>query len=80
MHHAVKSRGAVLGTILGTVLGVGLLFFAPVSPAAAEDAPIVLAPHRAIYDLSLKETRNNSQIAGVSGRIVYDFSGNACEG
>ena len=40
----------------------------------------MLVPHRAIYDLSLGETRGNSQIAGVRGRIVYDFDGNACEG
>ena len=42
--------------------------------------PVVLVPHRAIYDLSLGETRGNSQIAGVRGRILYDFDGNACEG
>jgi hypothetical protein len=72
VHHVVKSAGAVLILTLP--------FFAPVFGAAAEDAPVVLVPHRAIYDLSLGETRGNSQIAGVSGRIVYDFSGNACEG
>ncbi len=73
MHHAVKSRDVILA--------LALLFLAPAwGAAAAEDAPPVLVPHRAIYDLSLAETRGNSQIAGVSGRIVYDFSGNACEG
>jgi EipB-like len=71
VHHVVKSAGAVLILTLP--------FFAPVFGAAG-DAPVVLVPHRAIYDLSLGETRGNSQIAGVSGRIVYDFSGNACEG
>jgi hypothetical protein len=42
--------------------------------------PVTLAPHRAIYDLSLGTTRGNSQIVGVSGRILYDFDGNACDG
>jgi hypothetical protein len=47
----------------------------------AQAAPIGLVPHRAIYDLSLEKTRgNSSQVAGVRGRILYDFSGNACEG
>ncbi len=46
----------------------------------APQAPIVLVPHRAIYDLSLAQTRGNSQIVGVRGRILYDFSGNACDG
>ncbi len=49
-------------------------------PAAAPDASVVLVPHRAIYDLSLGQTRGNSQIASVSGRIVYDFGGSACQG
>jgi EipB-like len=40
----------------------------------------MLVPHRAIYDLSLGDTRGNSQVAGVQGRIVYDFDGNACQG
>lgn len=42
--------------------------------------PVVLVPHRAIYDLSLAQTRGNSSIVGVRGRILYDFSGNACDG
>jgi hypothetical protein len=73
------------------VLILGFLFLMPVDPVAAQNAvpdarkdppvpPVVLVPHRAIYDLSLGETRGDSQIADVSGRIVYDFGGNACQG
>lgn len=40
----------------------------------------MLAPHRAIYDLSLAYTRGNSQVEAVRGRILYDFDGNACSG
>jgi hypothetical protein len=71
VHHAFVSRGAALA--------LGFLI-APAVSAAAQDAPIVLVPHRALYDLTLGETRGNSQIASVRGRILYDFSGNACEG
>src|SRR5579863_5517641 len=63
---------------------VGLFFLASLAPAGAQqsgpDASVVLVPHRAIYDLSLGETRGDSQITGVSGRIVYDFGGSACDG
>jgi envelope integrity protein B len=62
----------------GTALALILLVFA--SGAYAQDAPIVLVPHRAVYDLSLEKTRGNSQVSAVRGRILYDFSGNACEG
>ena len=70
MDQAFASRGAVLALIL----------FAFASGACAQDAPIMLVPHRAVYDLSLEKTRGNSQVAAVRGRILYDFSGNACEG
>ncbi len=71
------SRGAVLAF---TLMFVAPILAAPVSVANAQDAPIALVPHRAIYDLSLSDTRGNSQIAGVRGRILYDFNGSACAG
>jgi hypothetical protein len=50
----------------------------------AEAAPpadhVFLAPHRAIYDLKLSKSRGTRGIEGVRGRILYDFSGSACEG
>ncbi len=64
----------------GALLACTLIFIAPAAAVRAQDAPIVLVPHRAIYDLSLAHTRGNSSIAGVRGRILYDFSGNACDG
>lgn len=54
-----------------------------VDPAAKSDSKldtVVLAPHRAIYDLKLSKSSGSRGIQGVRGRIVYDFSGNACEG
>ena len=68
------SRGAVIA------LGLVCLPVADCAGAGAKLRPIVLVPHRAIYDLSLGDTRGNSQIAGVRGRILYDFDGNACQG
>src|SRR5215813_651918 len=51
------------------------------SPASAQSADAVeLASHRAIYDLKLADSRGRRQLSDVRGRIVYDFSGNTCEG
>ena len=72
VNHAFAPRGAALA--------LTVIVLAPVSRAAAQDMPVALIPHRAIYDLTLSETRGNSQIAGVRGRILYDFDGNACQG
>jgi len=69
--HTLVARGALLALIL---------FVAPVSGAFAQSEPVVLVAHRAVYDLSLGGTRGNTSIASVSGRIVYDFDGNACAG
>ena len=78
------------GTLASRAAVIALSFFclAPISAARTQEpsngdsnaAPIALIPHRAIYDLTLGESRGNSQIASVSGRIVYDFDGNACQG
>ena len=77
---AIASRGAGLALIL---IAIGPSFAAraqDVPKDPPKDPPIMLVPHRAIYDLTLGETRGNSQISGVRGRILYDFGGNACEG
>ena len=50
------------------------------APARAEKGEVELAAHRAIYDLKLADTRGRRQLSAVQGRIVYDFSGNSCEG
>ena len=48
--------------------------------AAPPADKVVLAPHRAVYDLKLMKTRGSRAIEAVRGRILYDFSGNACDG
>lgn len=40
----------------------------------------VLVPHRAVYDLELKDASDRSGISGMYGRMVYEFNGSACEG
>ena len=58
----------------GSIAGV---CFAAAPPAEASAA---LAPHRAVYDLTLAKSGGKRPIEAVHGRILYDFSGNACEG
>ncbi|WP_315703286.1 MULTISPECIES: cell envelope integrity EipB family protein [unclassified Bradyrhizobium] len=48
------------------------------SAQAAAGAPFL--PHQALYDLSLVKSRGSSPINSARGRILYNFSGNACEG
>lgn len=43
-------------------------------------ASVTLVPHRAVYDLSLDRADEKSGIAGLTGRMVYEFNGSDCEG
>lgn len=68
------SRGAMA---LG-VAAIGIVAFgASRGTAAAAGAPFL--SHQALYDLSLVRSRTNS-ISSARGRILYNFSGSACEG
>ncbi len=57
-----------------TVLAWGAL------PVPAQTQTINLVPHRAIYELTLGKVRGKASVQNARGRILYDFSGNACEG
>ena len=46
-------------------------------PASAAQ---LLAPHRAVYDLALDKATDRSGITDITGRMVYEFNGSACEG
>ncbi|MDE2578920.1 MAG: cell envelope integrity EipB family protein [Hyphomicrobiales bacterium] len=59
-------------------LASGFLFAAMVGAAHAQ--PVTLAPHRAVYDLKLLSTASDKAPSAATGRIAFDFSGNACEG
>jgi hypothetical protein len=57
-----------------TLLAVPPAFAAPPSPA------INLAPHRAIYDMTLRDATAGSNISDIRGRLVFDFEGATCDG
>jgi EipB-like len=54
----------------------GIAIAAPAPKADAVD----LVSHRAVYELKLASARGNKPVESVRGRILYDFSGSACEG
>src|SRR5690349_22067584 len=65
---------AVLTTIAAIALGSGLAW----GPAQAA-GPGFLS-HQALYELSLVKSRGSNAINAARGRILYNFSGSACEG
>src|SRR5438552_3611723 len=68
MVHSLRSSLAVLV--------IGLVSFGAVEATAG--APFL--PHQALYELSLVKSRGSTNIDSVRGRILYNFSGSACDG
>jgi hypothetical protein len=64
------SRTAVVAAFLATITLSG-------APAAAA---VVLASHRAVYDIALDPLAVPTDIADLSGRIVAEFTGSPCAG
>lgn len=62
-------------------VAAGLAALAPVAAIAETgSSPVVFAPHRAIYELSIDTSSPGSGVSGIGGRIVYELTGSACEG
>jgi hypothetical protein len=68
------------GTIMLVAWAAGATGTATFAASAGATAGPVLVPHRAVYDMSLDDMEEQAGIAGLKGRMVYDFSGSACEG
>lgn len=75
---SMTSASAMALAPLALVLGVTALA-APAS-ALPPAADIDLMPHRAVYDMSLADSKSGSGVSGIRGRMVFEFTGSACDG
>lgn len=48
--------------------------------AAKAQDKVIFAPHRAVYDLKLDTSKPSRSVDSATGRIAFDFTGDACEG
>ncbi|MCJ8509005.1 cell envelope integrity EipB family protein [Rhizobium lemnae] len=65
---------------LAGVFYASTLLFASGAAHAGVETALSLVPHRAVYDLKLKDLSDRSGIEGMFGRMVYEFTGSACSG
>ena len=63
---------------LASAIGLGGIALAATFPATAAATGPLLG-HQALYDLNLVKSRGNA-VSNARGRILYSFSGSACEG
>jgi hypothetical protein len=73
----VKHGGA---KAVGFASLAALLILASAPEARSDEKAVRLAPHRAVYDLSLASSRGARGIEAARGRIAFDFTGDSCEG
>lgn len=69
--------------LAGLLMLSGPALAAPATPEVASPAasdPVILANHRAVYDLSLGGSSGSRPVEEARGRIVIDFRGDACRG
>ncbi|MGH1418626.1 MAG: cell envelope integrity EipB family protein [Hyphomicrobiaceae bacterium] len=52
----------------------------PTARAQAAQKGVEFAPHRAVYDITLKYAAGGSSIADITGRMVYELVGSRCDG
>ena len=66
-------------SLLAAITAVAVLAgFAGGAAEAAAGGPFLA--HQALYDLQLVKSRGSTSINSARGRILYNFSGSACEG
>jgi hypothetical protein len=70
-----RDVGSLARTVAVVAMATGVA--AGKADAAASGA---FLPHQALYELNLLKSRGSNSINSARGRILYDFSGNACEG
>src|SRR5436189_6198617 len=66
--------------VIATAVLLGATVIAAEAWSAAAIGTGELAAHRAIYELKLAQSRSKSGAVSARGRILYDFSGNTCDG
>ena len=76
----VLARGVLVTVAVRRAAGPGLAAGLLLATAAGAATPITLANHRAVYDLSLAESSGTRAVESARGRIVIDFTGDACKG
>jgi hypothetical protein len=75
--------GRRIGAAATIVCAVAMVSAGALAPRARALTPAgELASHRAVYELTLAQSShgNNSSTVSARGRILYDFTGSACEG
>ena len=73
-------RSHQISLLCAAALTVAAIAFGLGGNAAQAAAGAPFLAHQALYELSLVKSRGSTSIDSARGRILYNFSGSACEG
>lgn len=70
------------GSLAGTLAALAAAASAALGQATpqAPAAPVVFAPHRAVYDITTVRASGGAGVTDMLGRMVYEMTGSACTG
>lgn len=58
----------------------GLVAHSDRAVSQGAQAAVTLAPHRAVYEITLDQSKARTSVSDMTGRMVYELTGSACEG
>lgn len=65
--------------LFGTVAEAAPSLPSALDAGKAEHGEVTIAPHRAIYDMTLSSVKNGSNITDISGKMIFEWA-DACDG
>ena len=63
-----------------TNIAIALAVLPLTAHAAGPGEPATLAPHRAVYEITLDKARAGAGMSDLTGRMVYELTGSSCDG
>lgn len=76
----MASARNLAGAGLALLATLAVVFQAPQTAEAQSGTAIKLAPHRAVYEITLERAKGGSGVSDLAGRMVYELTGSACVG
>lgn len=74
IRYSLNFSGVLISAVFASAVGITQ------ASALATKGAADLASHRAVYEMTLDQTRPATGITGVQGRMVFEFAGSGCDG
>lgn len=77
-HQTIQRAAGALAVLAGMALPA--IAAGPATAQQLVGAATALAPHRAVYEIELADSRGATTVSDMTGRMVYELTGSTCAG